>query len=352
MEKYRRPDQYYIDKYDRMTIEELKELEAKESAELASVSDPQELWKIEVSHSMDFRSFKNRAIANARNRETIVRKWMADDERQDRLVATHSLPKNVTCNTCGSAMQFSVHFFDFSGIPLLFVFECSQGHAPRKTIYPNGQDFVYPRPTCKQCGFEVIRESHKENNTLYTITTCSMCGAVEKDELTLIIAPKPELPISEEDRRKYCLSFFNAHTFYEDLETFANLFETIEEGKKEQQLKEFYAVDKIEKLTIPMLETRLQKVIENAGFIKLTFDRPELKTWTVVPFNLQDPSDRDNKKSIKVATTCIQENLHTSNWRLAGNIDYRLGYLTGKLKAYERDEDLLKLAKEIKEGKK
>lgn len=129
------------------------------------------------------------------------------------------------------------------------------------------------------------------------------------------------------------------------------MFDSLEEGQKEQMEKQLYEVDKIEKLTIPALETRLQKTIEAAGFIKLSFDRPEMKTWTVVPFNLQDPGDRDEKKSIKAATKCIRESLHLTNWRLVGSIDYRLGYLTGKLKAHERDEDLIKLGKEIKEGK-
>lgn len=352
MEKYRKPDQYYIDRYDRMTIEILKELEAKESGELESISDPEDRWAKEIIHSMDFNSFRNRAIANARSREVTIRKWMADDEHQDKLVATHRLPTDVTCNTCGAIMRFCLHFFDRGGIPLLFVFECPHDHAPKKVVYPDGREYVFPKPTCKQCGYEVTRESHKENNILYTTTTCSMCGTMEKDEMDLNFIPEPELPITEEDRQKYCLSFFNARTFHEDMESLGKLFDSIEEGKKERQLKELYEVDKIEKLIIPALEIRLQKAIETAGFIKLSFDRPEMKNWTVVPFNLQDPTDRDDKKSVKVATACIQKSLHTTNWRLVGNIDYRLGYLTGKLKAHEREEDLLKLAKEIKENSK
>jgi hypothetical protein len=141
-------------------------------------------------------------------------------------------------------------------------------------------------------GYEVIEESYKENNILYTTTICSMCSASEKDELDLNVKAKPELPVTEENGRKYCLSIFYAHIFYEGLESLANMFDSIEEGQKEQQLKELYEVDKIQKLTIPALETRLQKVIEAAGFIKLSFDLPETKIWTVVPFNLQYPTDR------------------------------------------------------------
>jgi hypothetical protein len=61
------------------------------------------------------------------------------------------------------------------------------------------------------------------------------------------------------------------------------------------------------------------------------------------------PTDRDQEASIKAATGCIKAVLQASNWRLQGKLNYRLGYLTGKLKAYERDEDLIKLAKDMKE---
>jgi hypothetical protein len=40
-----------------------------------------------------------------------------------------------------------------------------------------------------------------------------MCGAVEKGELDLNVTRGPELPFTEEDQNKYCLSFFTARTF-------------------------------------------------------------------------------------------------------------------------------------------
>ena len=40
----------------------------------------------------------------------------------------------------------------------------------------------------------------------------------------------------------------------------------------------------------------------------------------------------------------IKKNLETTDWRLmSGGIDYRLGLLTGRIRAYESEEDLLKL---------
>ncbi|UPK72464.1 hypothetical protein [Chitinophaga filiformis] len=348
MEKHRKPDYFYIDNYDRWTIRTLKELEAKEAAEMQDVDDPIKRFAIEVVRGADSMAYRNTAISRARNRQETIREWIMTDEHKDRLIEKHPVPKGVTCDLCGKAMRFNTHFFDVQSIPLLFVFECPANHGPRKAIYPNGQEHVFPKPTCKKCGYEVARESHNQNNILYTTTTCSMCGTVEKDELDLNFEPEEEFMITEEDRQKYCLSFFKERTFMEDLEAINNFVIRFDEDQKDKELKEHYEIDKIERLTIPALETRLQKAIENEGFIKLGFDRPEMKTWTVVPFNLQDPTDRNDKKSIKTITSCIKQTIFTTNWRLVGSIDYRLGFLTGKLKAYEREEDLIKLAIEIK----
>lgn len=348
MENYRKTDQYYIDKYDRMTIERLKELEAQEVQELRGVTDPMLRLEIKARHEIGNRQFKHVAIMFARNRESTIRDWMLKDERQDRLVAQHPIPKGVTCDTCGETMQFCMHDFDVDGIPLLFFFECPQHHPPRKVLHPDGRRHYFPKITCIKCGHEVRYESYKANNILYSTTTCPGCEEVEKEEIHLTHYAKKLLPVAQEDRQKYCLSFLTARTFVEDLESLANMFESLDASKKEQELRELYGVDKIERLKIPAMESRIQDILEKAGFTKIAFDRPQIKTHTILPFSMQDPTDRDEQESSKLASTAIKTDLLPTNWRLNGQIDYRLGYLTGKLKAYESDEDLLKLAKEQK----
>lgn len=75
------------------------------------------------------------------------------------------------------------------------------------------------------------------------------------------------------------------------------------------------------------------------------FILPELE------FSVQDPSARKEKECVKILGKIISENLFNTNWRLQVSlVSYRLAYLTGRLKAHESDEDLLKLAMEI--GKK
>lgn len=348
MEKNRKPDQFYIDQYDRHTIELLKEVEVKAMADRAAMPDQgSEQANIMVQNFIGV-AFQTKAIQRARLREEKIRERIAEDEQLDRLLDMNPVPRNITCNTCHSQMQYSLPFFDHHNVPLLFIFTCPNEHFPRKLVYPDGREHIIPKKTCKKCGMELSRTSETRNNILYTTTACTLCGTKEVSELDLHIDDTPPHPISEEDRKYYCLSFLGQKTIFEELESLANFFESVELQRAQKEEREELEVEKLEKLTIPILESRLQEVLNKKGFIKLSFDRPEMKRHTIITFNFQDPSDRDEPKSIKAATAAITNELFPTNWRLSGKIDYRLGYLTGTLKAFETDEDLLKLAKEIK----
>ena len=71
-----------------------------------------------------------------------------------------------------------------------------------------------------------------------------------------------------------------------------------------------------------------------------------------IEFSIQDSSNRTDKESKKRLSKILQEHLIKTNWRLVSpdSLFYRLGILSGKLKAYESDEDLLMLAKQIYES--
>ncbi|PJE65510.1 hypothetical protein COU91_01190 [Candidatus Saccharibacteria bacterium CG10_big_fil_rev_8_21_14_0_10_47_8] len=64
-----------------------------------------------------------------------------------------------------------------------------------------------------------------------------------------------------------------------------------------------------------------------------------------IGFNcLDSKSGRDDYDSRKVLKKLVIEALKGTNWRLTSDgIAYRLGYLSGRLHAYEREEDLKKL---------
>ncbi len=102
---------------------------------------------------------------------------------------------------------------------------------------------------------------------------------------------------------------------------------------------------KIDRLSISDLEILLKKALTDSGFTRLTFDKPKLDRQVIVPFTLQETkSKRRNQNSIKDLYKLLKTRLENTNWRASkNNIGYRLGVLTGQLKGYEAEEDLLKL---------
>jgi hypothetical protein len=71
---YRKPDQYYIDLYDRETITEMKVKEKAEVEELAAIpeSDAERKWEVSMDHSMGYDFFTNYGLGRARERRGFI----------------------------------------------------------------------------------------------------------------------------------------------------------------------------------------------------------------------------------------------------------------------------------------
>lgn len=101
---------------------------------------------------------------------------------------------------------------------------------------------------------------------------------------------------------------------------------------------------------IPLLSEPLEK----EGYIEFHLDKPEMGRDVYVGFSCLDSrSDRKDHDSRKTLKKLVDSALEDTNWRLMSDgISYRLGYLNGRLRAYEREEDLKKLVgRDIKTGK-
>jgi hypothetical protein len=124
------------------------------------------------------------------------------------------------------------------------------------------------------------------------------------------------------------------------------------EWKEKDDNKHIYdAMAELKRPNIPQLPELLKPVIEEAGYIEFSLDKPEMGKDVFVGFScLDSKSDRGDYDSRKTLKKMVDNALVDTNWRLATDgIDYRLGYLTGRLHAYENEEDLKKLV--MKSGK-
>lgn len=93
------------------------------------------------------------------------------------------------------------------------------------------------------------------------------------------------------------------------------------------------------------LEKLLSEVLEKEKYTKLNFDKPEIERYVIVPFTVQDDySSRKDYDSRNQIQKIIIKTLEDKNWRLmTEGVAYRLGYVSGRLKGYEREDDLIKL---------
>ena len=132
----------------------------------------------------------------------------------------------------------------------------------------------------------------------------------------------------------------------------AELGMLIKEEKKEKEEKERIGFHNIDILTVPQLEQKLSVLFNNLGYQKFQLGTPSLGKYLIITFSAEDPTTRTKQESSKVLLKKLVAGLLPTNWRLLNQeVSYRLGILTGTLKAYETDEDLKKIALQILKSK-
>jgi len=87
--------------------------------------------------------------------------------------------------------------------------------------------------------------------------------------------------------------------------------------------------------------------LKKEGYINLEFSKPEIKKDVIIEFTVQDNKiDRGEYDSRIQLQRILKKKFEATNWRLmSGGVNHKLGILSGRLRGYENEEDLLKLYK-------
>lgn len=160
-----------------------------------------------------------------------------------------------------------------------------------------------------------------------------------------------EKELLEKYRPEFCLSKDKGDELLDGLEQLKFMNEVYEYELQKHQDPVYEKTFNVKRLTIIELEKLLNKKLVKYKFKKLILDKPEITRFVIVPFSVQDnDTNRNNKNSTKELEKIIKETLEITNWRLTPDgTSYRLGYISGRLKGYERDEDLHELFGKKKE---
>jgi hypothetical protein len=281
---------------------------------------------------------------------------MKRDEELDEYYNNARPPQDVACLSCGRLM-YEIHkeldtSFDDKEVSILYMFECPLKHLPRRAFYDNGKEYRPTDPKCKKCQSFTSSNSERNENSITTTYTCTSCGEIEKDVLDLTFKKTEEVIDKDfaKDRDEFCLTKEEGERYImSTVHLQSNSFLNNEDNSnKKEYTKEVHdKVETLNKLTILELEELLSKKFEGTQFVRLQFKDPVSDREFYVPFVVYDTNSKTNPNVSEIdLAKIINKATKDTNWRLMSDgIHYRLGMLTGRLRAYEKEEDLLELVR-------
>lgn len=349
---YLQKESYYADSYDLWTIQEcLRAIEFwdKRSKEKDIPGKEQVIYL--------GRNFQLDTIKGERYKEraSFIRDWMEKDKRRDERVETAKEPQNIRCSYCYEKMHVTLKdlYTPDESLGVIFFFDCSSCKK-RKGIYENGQEYVSKPSYCQKCK-KVVEISHKKDgNVITTITNCSSCGFTEteiddydKSEVERQERKQYEQELLKIHRTEFCLSDKEGEEYLESVRRLEAVREILIKVEQKQTDPDYQKVSKLRKLKIHDLEKLLSETLDKEKYTKLSFDKPNIDKQIIVPFSTQDAdSAREEKDSVYKLRRLIKKALEGTNWRLMSEgISCRLGYLSGRLKGYENEDDLVRMVK-------
>lgn len=358
--EYLKDKYHYIDRYDLSTIKECLEMidinrkayiKGKNSGIVKDEKSRGEFAK--ASNWLTNQILLQTKGGRYRDKELTIEKWMLEDKlKQDKYDNTPE-PDNIVCPKCDKKMVVKVKHLEHLDGPLrmMFLYECPKC-LYKAWIYEDGTERPSTPELCPKCHKEIKTTTVKEGkDKVIWKSKCSGCGYTnntvidfEKDRIEAENREKADRKLLDTYREEFCSEKEGKEAF-EYLEALKVGNEVYEEELKKYDNPAYQAVTKLHKLNVTELLKRLTPIFEQDNYINLVFGQPELDKHVIVTFICQDndptrkTSDRDHtlKKTVK-------ESLESTNWRLMNeSFSYRLGYLTGRIKGYEQEEDFIEI---------
>lgn len=369
--QYLHDEQYYTDLYDLLTIKNCLRIiqfwqkAYREKSNEKEIKDlPQEEKIKGFSYYLNWELYGTQGERYRRKKERIEEMVEADRKRQD-FYDNISEPSNISCNSCGKRLYSDTKILeDFTDKPMkvLFYFPCTTCKEKR-AVYNTGEEYVSKPSLCPKCGHK-LDESHtiKKGKSKIIIwkRKCSSCKFAdeeiedfEKKHLEWEKEKQKDKELLEKYRKDFCLSDEKGQEYIELVDKMKVAHEVFEEEKQRYDNPVYQRSIQLKKIEIVELEKLLSELFEKEKYIKLSFDKPEIGQYVIVPFTVQDAdSSRKGFDSSNNLQKIVKDALEDTNWRLVSNsLSYRLGYVSGQLKGYEREEDMLELAGKKKEQK-
>lgn len=362
---------YYEDLYDKFTVEEARrgmvhydkfyaEFESK-LPKGEKIDRPGNAFLINVFY---METVGNELLDRYEKRDSTIIEWVARDEAKDEQITDARLTEEPYCHHCGkqglritdkSLMHRSKTYKIGDPEEVLFMLRCP--HCDKNSAFWEDGTAWKVKPTvCPKCSSEVTHKTTKTKKTITITYTCKSCGHSFKDKMDLSSKKETPDPNFDKDRVHFCLEDTEfRERLFKMRQDFRGMAELGKKFKDREDNKHIYDVVKeMKQPKIAELVPLLSPVLEKAGYIEFHLDKPEMGRDVYVGFScLDNKSDREDYDSRKTLKKLVDSALSDTNWRLMSDgISYRLGYLNGRVKAYEGEEALKELVvKDMKKAK-
>ena len=358
--------EYYENRYDEITVELCRDQEeimrkvfneAKEKGfpEVKDKNVDTEQEALRVFNMLHYFQVDMLAGERWEKRTDTIQKWINDDAAKDQRISNARLSSEPKCRHCGIEglriidKDLSHRNGNYDHEEVLFMLDC-MACSKRTAVWEDGVMWERMNTHCPKCSTAMTETNKRTKNALTTTYVCPKCQHTYKEKVDLSFKNEEKQPDSywEEDKARFVINDEEGKKYLEGKHNLEQMAKFAKEAKEREASRDLYeAVAQIQKVNIGQLSGVLKPLIEKSGYIELTFDKPEVGKDVYIGFSCldgrPDRSEYDSRKQLKKT---VDEVLNATNWRLMSEgISYRLGYLSGRVRAYEREEDLLALVK-------
>ena len=352
---YSRESSYYDDLYDLLTIKECLRIDN------ISIPDnePETLLKQKIKRTWkdiwgDIGLYYKKG-ERYQNKNKIITDWKLRDQQLQDIYDHTPIPRLLPCNLCNGTLNVidKILIDQVEKPQLEFMIQCHRCNK-KSEINADGSFRVRKPRQCVKCGAEVTTTYSRTKQVITTTYACIGCGYAETDTLDLSAVDVEYKKRQAQDRElldkyrsKYCFSDQEGQDFTRDMLEIGIAVKHFKNKDEKEADPSYQIAQKTKKSSIVEIEALINKSLELTGFTNLSLDKPELGKYVIVPFTiLQTNLERSEWNSTNDLRKLLVKTLEPTNWRLmSAGIPYRMGYLSGKLKAYETTEDLAKIIK-------
>ncbi|HAT74057.1 MAG TPA: hypothetical protein DCS08_03560 [Candidatus Moranbacteria bacterium] len=343
---------YYSELYDKLTINDCEYWENQKDIHIENPKTKEEAERqsriIFTNVAVELSLWLEKGERYLK-KEEMIKQWMDRDRAKDEKLENAIEPKGIRCLQCSSpnmnCISRDLMTDSYDKEEVLFMFQCDKCNK-RRAYWENGIEWQSKLYLCSKCQSEMDSAHIKKDNGVETTYSCQKCGHKETDSMDFSKKEEVVDPDFEMKRKKYCLSEEEGRKYSSEKINLEQMADLGKKWKEEEDNKELYdAIAKIKKLTVFELQNILSPICEKAGYVKLEFEKPEIQKDVTLGFSLQDSkSGRSEWDSVHDLQKLIRNTLKETNWRLMSDgVNYRLGFLTGKLRGVEGKEKLLNL---------